>query len=650
MRPLTLFLSLIALCSGVAEASPPPVAFDPSLINGSVDLTPYLEIIEDPNSEKPIEQLNWDDSIAGGNQVPTYGYTSSTFWIRIKLQTEARQTPANTHWILELASPGIDSVTVFESNSSENFKTLYQTGDRLPFKSRTIHSPSFLFPVRTSNQPSQNLLIRIQSTSSVAIPLRAWTPEALAGAIGIDGIILGLFYGAMVIILVINVLFGLTTKNPTFLAYAAFLLPNILFQSAVDSTGFRYIWGNFPEWNSVSAFTLGCFTLSAGSYYFKKFIGPHVASRAINSGYIYLSLGFFLTALTQFVLPYKTSVTIATLLVIPWIVMGLSGGIIATRKGFEPARIYLFGWLMLFLGVLIYIGRMFNLIEWSLFTNQAIKIGTLLESLAFYLALTIGYRREIREKSAAKMRAHTLQKQAEFSKRSLETAQQVAHDVRAPIAALKSLLNSGIISDSSESKEDENILRFSIMRIEQIANDLLKRETSTSDQKDHLTPQDLIRIIREISREVSQPFKMTIECEIKLDVSTSRNSRSLDIHVSEFSRVLSNLLINAAEAKPNDACVKCRIFESEGSLKLQIEDNGPGFSAEVLSSFGTRGLTIGKPNGNGIGLSSAVAHVDRHGGSFSIENIKPQGARVILTYPFSKSDSPSLQVRDPQAQ
>jgi signal transduction histidine kinase len=107
-------------------------------------------------------------------------------------------------------------------------------------------------------------------------------------------------------------------------------------------------------------------------------------------------------------------------------------------------------------------------------------------------------------------------------------------------------------------------------------------------------------------------------------------------------QVLVNLLRNAAQAMyayEGPAAwvpeIRVRTYESDGSVCIEVQDNGPGMtetqSRRVFEPFYTT-----KPSGEGTGLGLSVSHfiiTSGHNGSFSVESAPGKGASFRICLP-----------------
>jgi signal transduction histidine kinase len=123
--------------------------------------------------------------------------------------------------------------------------------------------------------------------------------------------------------------------------------------------------------------------------------------------------------------------------------------------------------------------------------------------------------------------------------------------------------------------------------------------------------------------------------------------RSVSLHTSSTSplevnadpwalgRVLRNLVDNAVRHTPAGGAVRVLVGPVDGRPSVTVEDDGPGFSAEIeavaFERF-SRGDAARSRDGAGAGLGLAIARglVEAHGGHISIESGPGGRVRVRL--------------------
>jgi two-component system sensor histidine kinase RegB len=98
-------------------------------------------------------------------------------------------------------------------------------------------------------------------------------------------------------------------------------------------------------------------------------------------------------------------------------------------------------------------------------------------------------------------------------------------------------------------------------------------------------------------------------------------------------QVICNIFDNALEASP--ARVVVRVERREDDLAIIVQDEGPGFSSEILASLGKPyRSTKGRPGG-GLGLFLVSNVMRKLGGTLSAQNREAGGACVTVTLPLA---------------
>ena len=95
-----------------------------------------------------------------------------------------------------------------------------------------------------------------------------------------------------------------------------------------------------------------------------------------------------------------------------------------------------------------------------------------------------------------------------------------------------------------------------------------------------------------------------------------------------------NLLSNACQAIPDEGDIWIRTQSQNGSVVIEIEDNGQGIEEKHLGKVFEPFFTT-KPVGQGTGLGLSISYgiVQQHSGSISVESESQQGTRFRIELP-----------------
>jgi signal transduction histidine kinase len=135
---------------------------------------------------------------------------------------------------------------------------------------------------------------------------------------------------------------------------------------------------------------------------------------------------------------------------------------------------------------------------------------------------------------------------------------------------------------------------------------------------------------------------------IALTVATEAGALPVWLTGEDLTRVLVNLVKNAAEAMPGGGEIQLGLKEQPAapgasrSLSLTIEDSGPGIPPRTLdkifeAGFSTQASQLGgtswPASHRGLGLSITRSIIERAGGSVVAANRQPAGARLAIELP-----------------
>ena len=110
--------------------------------------------------------------------------------------------------------------------------------------------------------------------------------------------------------------------------------------------------------------------------------------------------------------------------------------------------------------------------------------------------------------------------------------------------------------------------------------------------------------------------------------------------VTQLRQVVHNLLKNAQEAASGDmlARIRLRTEQRKNTVRLSVEDNGPGFDEAILQRIFEPYATT-KLKGTGLGLAVVKKIIDEHHGQIAAFNVEPHGACVRIDLPLAETDT-----------
>jgi len=207
-----------------------------------------------------------------------------------------------------------------------------------------------------------------------------------------------------------------------------------------------------------------------------------------------------------------------------------------------------------------------------------------------------------------------------------EMASSVAHNIRNPLASIRS--SAEVIQElhGPEIDEQASDIMSSVDRIEGWLRDMV-----SFGHVEHLSREQVnaTRVLQLCFRGAQDKFRQNgIESEVhaQADLISVRADRALLGHV------LQSLVTNAIEATPQGGRITGRITKQDRQVRITIADTGTGMAREQMDNlFGLFFST--KPRGMGIGLALAKRAVERFGGSIRAESTLGSGTVFIIELP-----------------
>lgn len=233
--------------------------------------------------------------------------------------------------------------------------------------------------------------------------------------------------------------------------------------------------------------------------------------------------------------------------------------------------------------------------------------------------------------------------QAERNEALAKFAQQVAHDIRSPLAALEVATGDGAFQVPQDKRA---LIGDAVGRIRDIANSLLDKHRSLAAGADifrmnsassiemDLEPLPLSGLIESLVAEKRLEFSARPHLAIAYRPNASASGTLAKVQPVEFKRLLSNLINNSVEALGEEGgCVDVSLSALDLRTLVSVKDDGKGIPPEVLTSLGRRGETFGKKGGSGLGLHHARASVESWGGTLEISSEIGKGTAVSVFLP-----------------
>lgn len=422
---LTLILLLLAMLPLIGHASGGPVAVTSGQTR--IELGPQLQYLRDPDGKFSLNDLihqpaPWQPA---RGQAVNFGIDRSDWWFRTDIHNQAAQA---RDFLLEIAYPTLDHVEVIvldDGNISEH----YTLGDHQPFSMRPVEHHYFVMPLSWPADTTRTLLVHVRTNGVVQLPITLWEPGAFVHHDHKRQLVTGLYFGAMMVMLVYNLFMFIGIGDRSYLYYVGFVSSVPLFVSSLTGYSFQYFWPESINWNGQSIGFFLTTTVMFGLLFTHEFLQLSRASLPsfIRSGVRAILLMSLMMMTTVFVADYNIMLITVMAGSVIACCCALIIGIYGVLRGERAALFYVLAWSSLLLGGLTLAASKLSLLPQNAFTDNAVQLGSILLVVLLSFALAERINDERRRRYRAQQEALQNERRARLAQEQALNAQQEAN-------------------------------------------------------------------------------------------------------------------------------------------------------------------------------------------------------------------------------
>lgn len=358
--------------------------------------------------------------------VPSFGYTSSVFWLAFTVENNASQG----NWLLEVDSPPLDYITIYEMDENEQYiKT--KMGDLYPFSERGFKTRGFVYNLHVKPEEKKTYYIRVKTEGSMKIPITIWNEHAFFSYNEGQTAVHSMYYGMILVMAIYNFFLFIFLRNTSYFYYSIFVLSYMFIPMTILGDAYQWLWPDQPWWNNRSI----VFFMSLAILLSNAFIMAFLKTKEmLPRMHIILKLMMFIEAINIMIL-LLWSYPIA--LYSSFVIAVIHGpivffiGIASWRKRHFLAKYFLIAWSLFLLANLVTLLNDVGLVADSLLTKYTLLIGSATELVLFSLGLSAQVDRIRREKEQLNLELEDTQREIVFTMgevieaRSKETSHHV---------------------------------------------------------------------------------------------------------------------------------------------------------------------------------------------------------------------------------
>ena len=479
-------------------------------------------------------------------------------------------------------------------------------------------------------------------------------------------IIIGAFYGIMLMMIFYNFFIFISTQDLSYLYYILYVAAGLLSAATIKGHSLQFLLGNQVYFNDLISACFGLFAL-----FVLLFAQSFLNIKKYVPKAIYIFKGLYVFTVITIIVDFfnnALAITMTQVLIPVTAILVVTLGIMIYRKGYKPAVYYLLGWLgMMCTNILLALSNA-GILPFGSFDYYVFETGLTIEILLFSLALADRinfYRREkemvqlenvrIVQEQNSYLETEVRKRTSEIEHQKEEISQQAeelrtSNEKLAELTNFREELSHMLIHDARQplspliNFNDPGVRKAAGQVLDMLDNVLEVQKFENNDvvlSKMAVVIGDLISLVVNQMRYLADEKLITIKNNIPLQL-------VIEVDQSYITRVFTNLLSNAIKYIPTQSIInlESEVLSDSGFLKIWIKDNGPGIPDEFKKLIFEKFGRVDKLNrrSTGLGLAFCKLAIEAHDGEIGVLSISEieaqgeQGAWFYFTVPLAQTD------------
>lgn len=312
--------------------------------------------------------------------VPNLGNLRASIWNKLTVINKSSKK-----WLLVEETYSTDTVTLYTADSTGYYRAT-QLGFTQFFSDRKYKTNHYVFDLEIEPGDTAVFYIKID-TYFASYPLLLLTHEKFIQTYHNLDWVKGMYYGFLLLIILYNTVIYFTVKDKNYLYYILYVFLVGLGMLHVDGYIAQLQGKAFHFLSSKGPVLIGL--MSVFSFVFaKNFLEIKKHAPGLNKIISYFFIPAYIIIISLSISGNNLWASILNQFI------GLLGliylsytALVVYKRGFIPARYYIFACGFYFIGVLIYILRTMNILPHNDFTHSAMELGSAIEMMLFSISL-----------------------------------------------------------------------------------------------------------------------------------------------------------------------------------------------------------------------------------------------------------------------
>lgn len=353
-----------------------------------------------------------------------FGYTGSAYWLLFSLKNN---NPEALSRIMEIPYSVLDRIDVYYLKNKTVTRS-FNTGDKRPFMQRPLQHRNFLFPMEFGPDEQITILCRVESQSSMQIPIVVESEYEMLEKNQAHLTGLGLYYGIMIAMALYNLFVFISIREKSYFYYVVYVSSMCLFLASLNGISYQFLWSESIWWNDQSIIISLGFLILFAMLFTRNFLDLPGSSPRLNRICTWLVIYCSIVIAISFYLPYRVGIILQIFNAVIMITVALFIGIYRWIQRYTVARYYTTAWVAMLSGGLILAFNKLGIIQRNGFTEHAIQFGSAIEVILLSFAMGDRLNTEKAERIDAQLKALTNARKAREAQEHALAIQKKANE------------------------------------------------------------------------------------------------------------------------------------------------------------------------------------------------------------------------------
>lgn len=615
----------------------------PLVINDKTDklsVVSHAIVMEDKRGDWTFEQVRALDvqahRIDHGQNVPSFGFTESAYWMTFEVTSRARQT---SDWLLVFNDALMGRIDLWMV-SAEGEVTHQVSGADVPVAERPLQHRTHVFPLNLPAGESARIYLRVKSGLAIVLPVTWQSVSGFLEASNQETYYYALYFGIIIAMFMYNGFLYVSLRDPNYLWYVAFLASMFFYYGTFN--GFSLHMMSWVPPNLIQEFFALTLILSGvTALVFAMAFIPLRGEQPLLYRLMTVNIVISLAGIAMlFFVPVMIPALIGTFCGMICAVLSIVAGFVSAKGGYVPARYFFAAWFSLCLSSVVFGFRTLSWIDSNAITDHIQQVGSAVEMILLSFALAA--RMRVMKKEKEDMQALAIQNMQKADQLKDEFLANTSHELRTPLNGIIGLaeasLHDGSRSLDPVTRDNIRMIISSGRRLASLVNDILDfSKLKHEDIVLSCRPVD-VASLAEVVLTLSRPLIKGKPVVLMLDMPEGLPAVWAD--ENRLQQILHNLVGNAIKFT-HQGQVTVSASVRDDRVELMVGDTGIGIPqdriAQVFESFNQGDGSIQREyGGTGLGLSITRKLVELHDGKIRATSTEGVGSCFSFDLPVAR--------------